>query len=70
MNYLTNNKCYLVGPVDHDKSFGRDWRQVAVEELNKMGVVSYNPLDRPNWMKHIEPYIVCCVYSIFTSVIN
>jgi len=57
MGYLQHTKCYLVGPVEHDKAFGRDWREVAAEECKSMGVVPYNPLDRPTWMKHIEPYI-------------
>jgi len=57
MGYLKHTKCYLVGPVEHDQSFGRDWREVASENLNKMGISVYNPLDRPRWMKHIEPYI-------------
>lgn len=56
-NYLKNTKCYLVGPIEHDKSFGRDWREVAVEKLGKLGITTYNPLDRPQWMKHLEPYI-------------
>ena len=57
MNFLKNKKCYLVGPIEHDESFGKDWREVAVEELNKINVTTYNPLDRPEWMRHLEPYV-------------
>ena len=57
MGYLKHTKCYLVGPVEHDASFGKDWRDVAVEELNKLNITTYNPLDRPKWMSHIEPYV-------------
>lgn len=57
MGYLENTKCYLVGPIEHDKSFGMDWREAAVKELNKLHIRVYNPLDRPTWMKHIEQYV-------------
>lgn len=61
MGYLAHTKCYLVGPIEHDKSFGMDWRQAAVKELNDLGVTIYNPLDRPVWMEHIAPYIPMAV---------
>ena len=61
MGHLENTKCYLVGPVEHDKSFGKDWREVAVEELNNINVTPYNPLDRPKWMRHIEQFVPMAV---------
>ena len=61
MGYLAHTKCYLVGPIEHDKFFGADWRQAAIEELSDLGVIVYNPLDRPEWMEHISPYIPSAV---------
>lgn len=55
--YLNNTSCYLVGPIEHDTGFGRDWREVAVETLNKLNIKIFNPLDRPKWMKHIDEYV-------------
>lgn len=57
MGYLSNTKCYLVGPVEHDQSFGMDWREVIQEYLEKKNILVYNPLNRPKWMKHLRPYM-------------
>lgn len=57
MGYLSHTKCYLVGPIEHDKTFGKDWREVVSSKLNEFGVHVYNPLDRPEWMAHLEPYM-------------
>jgi len=57
MGYLKNKKCYLIGAIEHDPSFGKGWREIAVEYFNEIGVTSYNPLDRPDWMKHLEDFI-------------
>lgn len=54
--YLNNTSCYLVGPIEHDPDFGRDWREVATGLLNNMGVKIFNPLDRPEWMLHIDEF--------------
>jgi len=57
MGHLKNTKCYLVGPIEHDPSFGRDWREVAVEKLTELDVFCYNPLNRPSWMTHLAQYM-------------
>lgn len=55
--YLNGSSCYLVGPIEHDKNFGKDWREVVSLPLSNMGVKILNPLDRPKWMLHIEEYV-------------
>jgi len=57
MGYLQHTSCYLVGPVEHDEGFGRDWREVMSEFLATLSVKVYNPLDRPYWIKPIEDFI-------------
>lgn len=57
MGKLAHTSCYLVGPVEHDSLFGRDWRETISKHLLEIGVKVYNPLDRPKWMSHIEPFI-------------
>jgi hypothetical protein len=57
MGYLQHTKCYLVGGIEHDKNLGRDWRLVVSDHLSYLGVQIYNPLNRPKWMKSIEPFI-------------
>jgi len=56
-NFLRNTKVYLIGPIESDKCFGRDWREVVSAKLSEFGVHIYNPLDRPKWMAHLEPYM-------------
>ena len=44
-NLLKKTRCYLVGPMQF--SDGRNWRNVATEELSKMGIVVFNPYNKP-----------------------
>lgn len=57
MGKLAHTSCYLVGPIEHDSRFGRDWRDVVSNPLKSLGVKIFNPLDRPAWMSHIEPHV-------------
>mgnify|MGYP006278283467 CR=1 FL=1 len=57
MGYLAHTSCYLVGPIEDDPSFGRDWRSVATEMLDEMQVKYFNPLDRPDYFAKIEPNV-------------
>lgn len=56
-NFLKNTSCYLIGAIEHDQLFGRDWRTAVSSSLNKMGIKIYNPLNRPDWMDKITPYV-------------
>jgi nucleoside 2-deoxyribosyltransferase len=55
--YLSHTKCYLVGPIEHDSEFGRDWRDAIKPALSNLNVEVYDPLDRPEWFKHIEDFV-------------
>jgi len=57
MGYLSHTSCYLVGPIENDSGYGKDWRVVVNDHLAKFGITIYNPLARPQWMKPIEDCI-------------
>lgn len=57
MNHLAGTSCYLVGPVEHDKKFGRDWREVVSQRLSSLGIKVYNPLGRSKWWNPIKNLI-------------
>lgn len=47
MNRLKFMKGYLVGPMDHDRETGREWRVMMSEWLRSRGVIPINPYLKP-----------------------
>ena len=56
-NFLAGSSCYLVGPVENDEKFGKDWREQVQPLLENIKVKVYNPLARPFWFKPFEKFI-------------
>ena len=52
MNRLRGTTAYLSGPVEaHQNPDG--WRNKLSGQLDRMGIISYNPLIKPNWMPDV-----------------
>ena len=49
MGLLNKTKTYLIGHMEYIN--GESWRQYVTEELNKLGIICYNPYKKP----FIEP---------------
>jgi len=47
MNRLKFMKAYLVGPMDHDRHSGREWRDMMSDWLRSRGVIPMNPYKKP-----------------------
>lgn len=47
MNRLRNQRCYLAGPIDRAKNLGQDWRKEITPLLQELGVIVYDPLNKP-----------------------
>lgn len=47
MNRLYEMRCYECGAMDRTKDGGVGWRKIVQDELEKMGVVVFNPTDKP-----------------------
>ena len=45
MNKLRNTKTYLVGPMEYKN--GRGWREDFTKEMDKLGVVCFDPYKKP-----------------------
>jgi len=59
MNLLKDTRCYLAGPVEHDKK-ATSWRYDVALFLSGIGVKVYDPLKKPPWLDeicHLEPSI-------------
>lgn len=46
-NRLRWMKAYLVGPMDHDRNTGREWRQMMADWLRSRGVIPIDPYHKP-----------------------
>lgn len=47
MNRLKLMRFYLVGPMDHDREGGREWRDMMSEWLLERGAIPLNPYYKP-----------------------
>lgn len=47
MNRLAKHRCYLVGPMDHCREEGKQWRQIMTVFLEERGVEVSNPYYKP-----------------------
>lgn len=47
MNKLYRTKCYLVGPIEKAEDSGVNWRQQIAYHLNRMGIIVYDPCNKP-----------------------
>lgn len=47
MNRLKLMRAYLVGPMDHKRNEGREWREIMTEWLSSRGVVVFDPYHKP-----------------------
>lgn len=56
MGYLNKTSCYLMGPIEFDSDLGCKWRSDIIQFLEPLGVKTFNPLNRPDWIKSIVPY--------------
>lgn len=56
MGFLSGTSCYLVGPIENDPGFGKDWRAVVQSRLDGYGTKVYNPLNRQKWANEYWPY--------------
>lgn len=47
-NRLKFNKCYLIGPMDHDRDKGRGWREdMTIFLKEKLQVIPFDPYHKP-----------------------
>jgi hypothetical protein len=47
MNVLNKTRCYQIGPIEYCPDSGVSWRQEIEEEFKKMGIITFNPLNKP-----------------------
>ncbi len=47
MNRLKDNRCYLAGAMDRVADGGVGWRKMVKEELNGLGIIFFDPTDKP-----------------------
>ena len=50
-NILNKTRCYLVGHMEY--ADGADWRRLVEEKVNKLGIITYNPYNKP-FVKCVE----------------
>lgn len=65
MGFLQDSRCYLAGPVEHDKTC-EGWRITIANQLKEMGVVTYDPLVKPSWFSEVSRMDP----SIYLKIIN
>jgi hypothetical protein len=52
-NKLKYSKAYLVGPMDHDREAGKDWRITMADWLvEELGVIPFDPYNKPLHRMH------------------
>ena len=44
---LFNTRCYLIGAMDRVKDGGVGWRRQIIPKLNKLGVIVFDPTNKP-----------------------
>ncbi len=49
MGLLSGTKVYLAGPVEQDND-PNSWRNSIKGKLNELGVICWDPLDKPSWI--------------------
>jgi hypothetical protein len=47
MNVLYKTKAYLAGPIQYVSDAGVTWRKELEQEFDKLGIVYFNPLEKP-----------------------
>jgi hypothetical protein len=47
MNILNKTRCYACGPIEFCANAGRSWRETLEEEFKKIGIIVFNPLNKP-----------------------
>lgn len=47
MSILFGTRTYLIGPMDRVKDGGVGWRRRLIPELNKLGVIVFDPTNKP-----------------------
>lgn len=47
-------RCYLVGPMDHDRESGREWREEMADWLITRGVIPFDPYNKPVHALHMD----------------
>lgn len=54
INRLLFQRAYLIGPMDHDRESGKQWRIDLFEWLIKRGVVPLDPYNKPVHKLHMD----------------
>jgi len=54
INRLFLHRCYLIGPMDHDRIGGREWREDIADFLISRGVIPFDPYNKPIHKLHME----------------